>query len=64
MSLDKSIESGKEHRRQYRGSKCIDSSCRNHGGCEWCKENRMINKLRREEAMRRDEEEWEIEEDE
>lgn len=60
MSLDKSIK----HRKQYRGSKCIDQTCRNHGGCEWCKENRMINKLRREEAMRRDEEEWESEEDE
>lgn len=40
MSLDKSIQSGKEHRRPYRGAKSIDSTCRNHGSCEWCRRNR------------------------
>ena len=40
MSLDKAIEYGKEHRKPYRGSKAIDKSCRNHGGCPWCEENR------------------------
>lgn len=40
MSLDKAIQSGKEHRRQYRGSKAIDPTCRNHGSCQWCMENR------------------------
>lgn len=40
MSLDKAIESGKEHRKMYRGSKAIAHSCRNHGGCDWCLENR------------------------
>ena len=40
MSLDKAIQNGKEHRKPYRGSKCIDPSCRNHGSCKWCKENR------------------------
>jgi hypothetical protein len=40
MSLDKSIAHGKEHRKPYRGSKAIDPSCRNHGGCPWCEENR------------------------
>ena len=40
MSLDKAIEHGKEHRKPYRGSKAIDPSCRNHGGCQWCEENR------------------------
>lgn len=34
MSLDKAIEHGKEHRKEYRGSKAIDKTCRNHGGCE------------------------------
>ena len=33
MTLDKAIESGKEHRKQYRGAKRVDPSCRNHGGC-------------------------------
>ena len=40
MSLDKAIEHGKEHRKKYYGSKAIDASCRNHGGCSWCEENR------------------------
>ena len=40
MSLDKAIEHGKEKRKQYRGSKAIDCTYRNHGGCEWCAENR------------------------
>lgn len=40
MALDKAIKSGKEHRKPYRGSKCIDPTCRNHGGCPWCEENR------------------------
>lgn len=41
MSLNKAIEHGKEHRKPYRGSKAIDPTCRNHGTCDWCKENRL-----------------------
>lgn len=41
MSLDKAIKSGKEHRKQYKGAKAIDKTCRNHGGCEWCAGNRQ-----------------------
>lgn len=40
MSLDKAIEHGKERRKPYYGSKAIDATCRNHGGCPWCEENR------------------------
>lgn len=40
MSLDKSIQHGKSHRKPYRGGKAIDKTCRNHGGCDWCLENR------------------------
>ncbi len=40
MALDKAIKSGKEHRKEYRGCKAIDSSCRNHGSCPWCLGNR------------------------
>lgn len=40
MSLDKSIEHGKEHRKPFRGVKAIDRTCRNHGSCGWCKNNR------------------------
>lgn len=40
MSLDKAIAHGKEKRKQYRKTKIFDPSCRNHGSCKWCKENR------------------------
>lgn len=40
MSLNKAIEHGKEYRKPYRRSKSIFRSCRNHGACEWCRNNR------------------------
>lgn len=45
MSLSKAIASGKEHRKEYRGGKAVDKTCRNHGGCPWCEGNR-INKYK------------------
>lgn len=33
----------KEHRKQYRGGKACDKTCRNHGGCDWCLGNRMYS---------------------
>ena len=47
MSLDKAIEHGKEHRKKYYGAKCFDRSCRNHGGCGYCKDNRTYADRRR-----------------
>jgi len=47
MALDKAIESGREHRRDWRGknrSKAVDRSCRNHGDCPWCRGNRFYQK--------------------
>ena len=41
MGLDKAIEHGKEKRKPYRGAKAVDCTCRNHGSCEWCRENRL-----------------------
>lgn len=41
MSLDKGIQHHKEHRKEYRGSKATDPSCRCHGGCDWCLANRL-----------------------
>lgn len=49
MSLDKAIKHKKEHRKEYRGSKAFDKTCRNHGGCPWCEENRKIHALKEEE---------------
>ena len=46
MSLDKAIEYGKEHRKQYRGSKLIDPGCRNHGSCQWCANCRIHKKMK------------------
>ena len=47
MALDKAIMSGKEHRKMYRGSKSIDRTCRNHGSCDWCRENRQYKNLKK-----------------
>ena len=46
MSLDKAIQHKKEYRKLYRKSKSFDRSCRNHGTCPYCKQNRQYkNKL-------------------
>lgn len=56
MSLDKAIEHGKERRRQYRGAKALDRSCRNHGSCPFCRENRThASKVREQKAGEREE---------
>lgn len=47
LSLDKSILHNKEHRRPYYGSKAIDKSCRNHGGCGICEGNRQYKNIKR-----------------
>lgn len=47
MALDKSIYYGKEHRKPYRGAKSIDRTCRNHGGCPCCEENRLHKNKKR-----------------
>ena len=47
MSLDKAIEHGKERRKRYYKSKAIDRTCRCHGTCEVCKENRLHSSKKR-----------------
>ena len=47
MSMIKGIKYGKEHRKPYYGSKAIDETCRNHGSCLWCEENRMYKNIKR-----------------
>lgn len=47
MALNKAIQYGKEHRKPYTGSKAIDRTCRNHGGCPWCEENRKYKNIKR-----------------
>lgn len=47
MALDKAIKAGKEWRKPYKGGKAIDPTCRNHGGCTWCEENRKYKNIKR-----------------
>lgn len=48
MSFNKAIEHGKEHRKQYyKYCKLVDPSCRNHGTCSWCRDNRNYNTRKR-----------------
>lgn len=49
MSLDKAILYGKEHRKPFHGAKSVDRTCRNHGDCPYCKENRTFKNKRAEE---------------
>lgn len=58
MALDKAIKSGKEHRKPYYGSKVIDRTCRNHGGCPWCEENRKYKYIKNEKKMLDKLKEW------
>lgn len=58
MSLNKGIEHKKEHREEYYGSKAIDPTCRNHGSCTWCFEDRIAKHKRREKGMDDRYKEW------
>lgn len=44
MTLNKAIEYGREHRKEYRDAKACDVTCRNHGGCVLCEGNRTYSK--------------------
>lgn len=52
MSLDKSIKSGKEHRKRYSGAKAIDKTCRNHGSCPVCRDDRLYRFKKKEIAAK------------
>lgn len=55
--LDKAIISGKEKRKPYRGSKSIDKSCRNNGGCPYCEGNRTYKNLKKVQSAKQKEKE-------
>lgn len=40
----------KDRRRQFKGAKCVDPTCRNHGGCPWCTGNRTHADVARRQA--------------
>lgn len=52
MSLNKAILHGKEHRKPYRRSKRFDKTCRNHGSCPYCRDNRLHNRYKTDEDTR------------
>ena len=52
MGLEKAIQHGKEHRRLYYGSKAVDSWCRNHGKCDFCRLNRLHRQKKIDQSMK------------
>jgi hypothetical protein len=54
MSLERAIQYGKEHRKQYNDSRRFDYSCRHGGACDRCRRDRTFTRLR-DEARARDE---------
>ena len=50
MGHEKAIASGKEHRKQYHGTKLFDKTCRNHGSCPSCQMKRVFKHKRQEPA--------------
>ena len=61
MSLYKAIIHGKEYRKLYRNSKRFDKTCRNHGSCPYCRDNRLHNRNKTEEDSQLKIKEWEEE---
>lgn len=49
--MEKAIASGKEHRKEYYGSKATDKKCRCGGSCEWCRGNRFYKNKKRLQKM-------------
>jgi len=48
MSLDKSINHGKEYRKPYFQSGKFDPTCRPNGGCPYCRNNRAHKNKKKE----------------
>lgn len=49
--LTRAINSGKEHRKPYRGAQLVSAACRARI-CPWCKRNRLHATQKREQAAR------------
>lgn len=58
MSFDNHARypNAKDQRKQYRGAKSFDRTCRNHGSCSYCYYNRthrrLVEERRAQEEMR------------
>lgn len=42
----------KDKRRSTTGAKSVSRSCRNHGSCPWCKNNRQYKNIKRDESFK------------
>jgi hypothetical protein len=51
MGMEKAIQSGKEHRKEYYGTKSFDRSCRCGGSCSYCQANRFYKNKKRLQSM-------------
>ena len=59
MSLDKAIKHHKEKRKEYKKlCEQIDKSCRCHGGCDYCLDNRMYQYSKEKERTEEEIKEW------
>lgn len=58
MSLNAAIAHGKEYRREYYRAGKHDRSCRPHGGCPYCADNRTHAMRQRYNASMDDLREW------
>lgn len=64
MSLDKAIKYCKEHRKNYTGAGAWDYTCRPHGGCPWCEDNRTHQDTKARTAADEELKNWEPEHNE
>lgn len=58
MSLDKAIQHNKEYRKPFYGSKRFDATCRCHGSCSYCVDNRLFASKRNRFRVEEELEEW------
>lgn len=52
MSLYKAVQYGKERRISYTNPKAYDYTCCNHGSCSYCRDGRLFQTRKEEEAVK------------
>jgi hypothetical protein len=60
MGFDNYYPNRKDKRRKYyKSAKKYSASCRNHGSCNYCRRNRLYQRLKEEEKAKSKIKEWE-----
>ena len=54
MSFDNNYPNRKDKRKKYYRSKSFDRSCRPAGACPWCRQNRLISRIKLEIGAKED----------